>query len=228
MPYLKTLGLIFVAIPKTGTTSVTRALSNIAVHGKEMQLVKEPITAGFRKKHGFNMLRDRKPGRAKHLSAEQIRLILGQDEFLRCFKFSIVRNPWARMVSGYFYTHIMNEPSEIDKQRRGTTRTFHDLEFDEWIDRRWNKWKQGKMNNSQLKKLTDESGNLLVDHVGRLENAQESLDLVMKKTFTSKLLMPHVNGTKKNHYTKYYNEFTKRKVYEMCQQDIEYFKYKFT
>jgi hypothetical protein len=228
MPYLPSLGLIYVAIPKTGTTSVNRALRNSCQSKDDVKLVKDPIDKAFREKHQLNKIGDKRPGMAKHLSAIQLKYILGAEEFERCVKFSVVRNPWARMVSRYFFTHVDFQPSEPDKLRRGTSRTFHDQPFESWVYRIWIRSKVGQRKNGQLAKLVDNDGQLLVDHVGRLENVQATLDWVSKEVgLDSPLEMPHINGTRKGHYAQYYNAATKEMVAEICRQDIEYFGYQF-
>jgi len=227
MPYLSSLDLVYVAIPKTGTTSVTRALHGICPPGDPLQLVKEEVDQPFRRKYRLDEIGDNKPGRAKHLSALQIKYILGDEQFARCTKFSVVRNPWARMVSRYFFTHVESEPDEAEKLRRGTTRNFHDKDFDSWIKKVWKRHNSGRRNNSQLAKLVDLDGRLLVDHVGRLEDIQTTLDWVSGKVGVGPMEMPHVNGTRKGHYAQYYNESTKAMVAEICQTDIEYFGYCF-
>lgn len=227
MPYSKSLGLIFVAIPKTGTTSVTRALSRIEPSEGGLQLLNEWIDKEYRRKYNLDEIGDNKPGRGKHLSAIQIKYILGEEEFNRCLKFSVVRNPWARMVSRYFFTHVESEPSDEEKLRRGTTRKFHDQKFETWISKRWLRHKAGKRQNSQCRKLVDLDGQLLVDHVGQLENVQDTLDWVSDRVGIDRIKMPHVNGTRKGHYAKFYNERTREMVADMCSQDIEFFNYQF-
>jgi hypothetical protein len=227
LPYLDTVGLVYVAIPKTGTTSVTRALHDICQPGDSLKLVKDEIDASFRKQYHLDDIGDNKPGRAKHLSALQLKYILGDAEFARCTKFSVVRNPWARMVSRYFFTHVEAEPSDEEKQRRGTTRKFHNKDFERWVDRIWKRHNAGKRKAGQLAKLVDLDGQLLVDHVGRLENVQVTLDWVSQRLGIAPMQMPHVNGTRKGHYAQYYNASTKEMVAEICRQDIEYFGYRF-
>lgn len=228
MPYSKSLGLLFVAIPKTGTTSLTRALRYLQQTQEEpLQLVNEQITREYRKNHRLDEIGDRKPGRAKHLSAIQIKYILGDDEFNRCLKFSVVRNPWARMVSMYFFTHADSEPSIAEKRRRGTSRNFHKLDFEPWVRLQWKQYKMGKRANSQLRKLTDLDGQILVDHIGRLESVQDTLDWVAQEIGVDRIEMPYVNGTRKGHYVRFYTRHSQEMVEEMCRQDIEYFNYQF-
>lgn len=228
MPYSKSLGLIFVAIPKTGTTSVSHALKDISDrNGEELRLLKEYVDDDFRSRHRLDEIGDKKPGRTKHLSALQLKYILGEQEFARCFKFTLVRNPWARIVSRYFFTHRQSEPSEEEKVRRGTTRKFHDKEFEVWVRDRWKKFRSRGKGNDQLDKLTDLDGQLIVDHVGRLENVQACLDIVCDRLGVDRIEVPHVNGTKHKRYIDYYTDETRDMVAEMCRRDIEYFGYSF-
>jgi len=228
MPYSKSLGLIFVAIPKTGTTSMTRALQILQVpHGGDIQLAEEHITEEFRSRYCLDELGDSKPGRAKHLSAIQLKYVLGHDEFNRCTKFSLVRNPWARMVSKYHFTHQEFEPSDAEKLQRETKRSFHCLDFETWVYRGWKRHRKAKKKRSQLDKLVDLDGRMLVNHIGRLENAQDTLDWITRKLGVDRIEMPHVNGTRTGHYAKLYNRRTREMVWEMCRRDIEFFDYRF-
>lgn len=227
MPYLPSLGLVYVAIPKTGTTSITRALIDTSPSKDSVQLLTEFVDRDFRKKYNLDQIGDKKPGRAKHLSALQLKYILGEREFARCTKFTVVRNPWARMVSIYFFTHVEHEPSATEKRRRHTSRTFHNKDFESWIEKVWSRHNSGERKNSQLAKLVDLEGNLLVDHVGRLEDVQTTLDWVSSRAGIEPINMLHVNGTRKGHYSQFYNEETRAMVAEICRQDIEYFGYQF-
>lgn len=228
MPYSRQLAIVFVAIPKTGTTSFTRALHDLqASVGGELELINEAITPAYRRRFALDEIGDPRPGRAKHLSALQLRYVLGDEEFARCAKVSLVRNPWARMVSRYFFTHVTAEPEPAEKRRRGTTRRFHELAFEAWLERRWKRRHRRGEVNSQLRKLTGRDGELLVDHVGRLERAQETLDWLTMRLGMERVSMPHVNGTRKGHYSRYYTPATRELVAEMCREDIERFGYRF-
>jgi len=228
MPYLPSLGLVYVAIPKTGTTSLIRALRDVyEPTGNKVQLLTEKIDRQFRKKYRLDQIGDKKPGHAKHLSALQLKYILGDEEFARCTKFSVVRNPWAMMVSRYFFTRVESEPSLIEKLRRGTSRRFHEREFEPWIEKFLARHKSGERRNSQLAKLVDLDGNLLVDYVGRLEDVQVTLDWLSQRVGVDRIGIPHLNGARKGHYSQFYNQATKEMVAEICKLDIEYFGYQY-
>lgn len=229
MPYSKHLKFIHVAIPKTGSTSMVNALANLnQTHEAELTLVNEKINPAFRQQFNLNKIGDSKPGKAKHLSAIQLKYILGDEEFDRCFKFSIVRNSWSRMASVYFFHHADYEPSSEEKIRRGTTRKFHKLDFDSWVTKKYSNYKnKNKNKSSQLSKLTDLEGRLIVDYVGRLDTIQPSLDYICSKVGVKPISMPHTNGTNKTHYSHLYSQKTRDMVHEMCLTDIEYFNFSF-
>jgi hypothetical protein len=218
MPYSPSHNYVHVAIPKTGSTSLVRALQNLhARDGGSLELYRGEVTSRFRRKHRLNELGDSRPGRAKHLSALQLKKILGVEQYESCVSFSIVRNPWARLASRYFYTHVENEPSPAEKRRRRTRRTFHDLSFDAWIERHW-KARRGREYRNQVDKLTDLDGQVIVDFVGRLETFQESFDEICARLGVEKLPILHVNGTGKSHYSHYYSDRTKEIVKESVVQ----------
>ena len=251
MPYSKQLGLIFVGIPKTGSSSLVSALKTLqAPYGEDLQLLREFVDKNYRKRYRFGEIGDPKPGRTKHLSALQIKYVLGQEEFDRCIKFSVVRNPWSRMLSMYFFNHVDAEPSPELKLKRHTSRKFHNLDFETWLTRRWRRNKLsrlpanllgkrtnsenrpsvdavGRYSNNQLHKLVDQEGRVIVDHIGRLEQVQDTLDWVCRKIGTDRIEMPHINGARKGHYSNFYNHRTREMVEEMCREDIAFFNYQF-
>lgn len=222
MPYAERFQLVHVAIPKTGTTSVVRALQNLHdIHGGELTLVKDRIDATFRARYGLDALGDKQPGRAKHLSAIQLKTILGQ-RWDRAFSFSIVRNPWARTVSRYYFTHADNAPSEEERSRRGTGRTFHTKSFPRWLrDRVSEAERKGGLRN-QIEKLTDLEGRVIVDFVGRLDSVSRDFATVCERVGVPPIEVPHLNGTGRGaRYTELYDAETRELVRELYRRDIE-------
>ena len=202
MPYSKELNLIFVAVPKTGTTSMTRALGSLC----------------------SDLILRAKP--KKHYSIMNIRERISEDDFKRSLKFSVVRNSWSYMLSRYLFTHVDQEPSEKEKLRRKTQRTFHDLSLEDWVEERW-KDKECHWKYRQLRYLVDENGLAIMDHIGRLDNVQATLDWVTDELKVDRMEMPYVNGTRPGHYAQYYDENTMQMVQEICKDDIEYFNFEF-
>jgi len=221
-----------VAIPKTGSTSMLHAVKNIhmELYGNldNLLLYKgKKITPDFYKKYNLDQIGDTRGKVEKHLSALQIKYIIGEEPFNNCFKFSIVRNSWSYMVSRYHFTHVDYEPDEETKKKRQVSRNFHNLEFDTWVHKRWKRFKKNTPLSSQLSKLTDLDGNLIVDYVGQLENIQESLNYICNHVGLQRMEMPYVNHTRKIHYSELYTAETKEMVEEIHKKDIDFFGFEF-
>lgn len=228
MPYSETLNLVHIAIPKTGSTSMVRALYKLhELKGGTLTLHKEAIDDAFIRTHRLDELPGRPSGRAKHLSAAHLQRVLG-NRYSAAFSFTCVRNPWARALSRYFFTHESNAPSPEERLRRGTTRTFHRLEFPDWINRMVREaGKRGRANN-QIDKLTSADGKIIVNHIGRLEAVNETFSLVCRYVGVDPFPVPHVNTTgSRPKYVHFYDDRTRDAVADLCHLDIEAFGYKF-
>ncbi len=78
----------------------------------------------------------------------------------------------------------------------------------------------------QVEWLKDHEGNIVVDHILKMEHLSEDFKEVAMKIGIKKKL-PHLNKTKKEDYTKYYDGETKAIVAEWFKVDIERFSYSF-
>jgi chondroitin 4-sulfotransferase 11 len=153
------------------------------------------------------------------------------------YVFTIVRNPYERMLSLFFYA----------KQYMGEHRRNDFLANDPVIDSDFNKWIEyiysdkfdrtlinSKVNvfthcfGNQLNWLKDSDGNLMyVDRILRHEiNEYEDM-------FKNVMDMKHydcvtmVHPTKHEHYSKYYDDNSISLVTEHYQEDLDYFGYTF-
>ncbi|WAJ70692.1 sulfotransferase family 2 domain-containing protein [Catenovulum adriaticum] len=175
------------------------------------------------------------PERLAHLTADEYVNCghIRKDKFEAYFKFSFVRNPWSRIVSEYNY------------------RDYHKkLSFKEFLI-------EGLPDKSsysdayrhllpQYDFLHDDSGNLIVDFVGKFEQLQTDFDYVCDQLGFHDSELPHINSSKKKsrlqkilsfefkksndkrkHYTEYYDEESKKIVEDMYLKDIETFAYQF-
>jgi hypothetical protein len=185
----------------------------------------------------------RGPPRLAHMTAEEyVRLgYLEQDKFERYFKFSFVRNPWARLVSEYRYR------SRYAHQFSFKTFVFRKMPRPSWNDRYRHVM-------PQVRYLTDAHGELLVDFVGRFENLQADFGHVCRVLGFGECDLPRVNvsqahagglfsrrtlyrlaGALRGHlgsperkdYRAYYDEETREKVAEIYREDIRMFGYAF-
>ncbi len=147
------------------------------------------------------------------------------------FVFSVVRNPWARLVS--WYSMISQaDPTNIKPNHRfwqyiwREGPTFEDflVKCTDVIDD-FDGQKCAAFN--QLDYLTDPDGRIIVDFIGRLENIKEDASYIFKKVGLEGSELPHRNKSKHGHYSEYYTPVLRDLVGERYYKDIEYFGYEF-
>jgi len=150
------------------------------------------------------------------------------DEF---YKFSFVRNPWARLSSAFFYlSKGGNNP--YDKKLSNMYLKKYNGDFEFFVkDFIYNdKMKHLFHLHPQHEFICDETGRLLVDFVGRFENLQEDFNKVCDKFNVPHIELSQLNKTqyrKAVHYTEYYSIETRDIVAEKYRKDIEIFDYRF-
>lgn len=157
-----------------------------------------------------------------HWTATELRRKVGHERWRDCFTFSFVRNPWDRMVSLYFF-------------RRRSDKTgirSSGIAFPDWIRevfRRKNpRYRDdGRSFLSQTKYLTDESGGLLVDYVGRFERLREDVRGVAERAGIGGVELPHLRPTDRPDYRKVYDDASRDLVGEHFAEDIDRFGYSF-
>jgi hypothetical protein len=186
---------IFIAIPKTGTTSVQRRFELMNLEGTNICNTREPN------------LTQPKPLFTKHIPA--IELKQKCEKFDQYFKFSFVRNPYARAVSWVFY-HLRNENYDLENY------SFSELilRCPHWIWYPQHRWIYS-------------NGNNLMNFVGKIESLQQDFNIVCDKIGIPQQKLPHINKSNHKHYTEYYDNETRKMVSERYAEDIEFFGYKF-
>lgn len=136
------------------------------------------------------------------------------------FKFAFVRNPWDRMVSLYFFSKMKRKRYTHPKKYNESI----DLGFADFIE----KICVDACGLSQADCLfKDADGNPNMDFIGKVENMERDMCVVLKRIGLPNVLSPHLNASKHAHYTTFYNEYTRSLVEQSCARDIELFGYRF-
>lgn len=201
---------LFLANPKTGSTSLRNILDEYSQH-KELELLG--------KYHD-------------HWTARQYKSVfldLGYD-WDSFYKFINIRNPWDKYVSNFHYCKpdenfhpFYNE--KYDKNTAGSA------EFNGWVKFHLQTLKTPPQGCYRVDKFAgDADGNIIVDDIFPIEDfASTNLpNLIRRLGLNDDIKLPFLNTTKKRqNYQSYYDEESKALVAEFCYLDIEYGKYNF-
>ena len=203
---------IFVHVYKVAGTSIRAALSPYVYNPQK--LIQNRVLRRLGMKNALFCRYNALHQLNGHATAKEMKETLPSSVFNNYFKFSFVRNPWDWQVSLYkfgltYETH----------HQRDLISSFGS--FDEYLE-----WRINEDKHLQKDFLADESGNLLVDYVGKIENINQDFSFICEKIGIQAEL-PHLNKSPHDHYTSYYNPHTISMVAEAFAEDIECFDYRF-
>jgi len=142
------------------------------------------------------------------------------------FKFTIVRNPWDRLVSAYFF--LKNGGfNELDKawfsEELGVYSGFEDF-VRTWLNKK-NIWKWYHFQ-PQYHYILEKRKMMSLDFIGFLENIDEDFMYISKRIGVN-CSLPSSNKSKHATYTNYYTDETKNIVAEVYAEDIKLLGYNF-
>ena len=202
---------LFIHVPKTGGSSISRALAE-CVHRPEDHWVNR--TLGRVGIH-VNLYGPERVRRYRfHSTARVLRRHLSEETFESSFKFAFVRNPWDRMVSSYHFVAGCATHHRHRQVARG-------MNFKDYL--RY-EVARGKM--SQAAMLTDRSGRLLVDFVGRFERLAEDFHRVCQHLGLP-CQLGHHNRSRHRDYREYYDRESIELVRRHFGDEIDLFGYDF-
>lgn len=141
------------------------------------------------------------------------------------FKFTIVRNPWDKMVSEYFYYKQGGSPGFwrdkiLHKQMPDSFLKFVKNNF--WPV----KPKRPKHHCAQFSFLSANGEENVMDYICRFETLHEDAATVSDK-IGFRLKLPHLRKSEHRHYSEYYDTEALEIVAKKYKKDIDYFGYKF-
>jgi chondroitin 4-sulfotransferase 11 len=139
--------------------------------------------------------------------------------------FTFVRNPFARVVSAFFYLRNSKLRYRIDRRFRDEL-GLRKMDFNQFVKEKllitnymhFVEIIDGYIMNDDVSKF---------DFIGKTENMQKDLDVLCDLVELPKRILPHINKVPHKHYTEYYDDETKSIVAEKYAKDIEYFGYEF-
>jgi uncharacterized protein YozE (UPF0346 family) len=213
---------IFIHVWKVAGTSITKALEKYA-YNPDKYLPKLILKKAGVKSDDINQLIESVDrygmvspyaGLRRHARAKQVKQRLTAQKYDKFYTFAFVRNPWDWEVS--FYHYVLSRKNHAQHEQVKAMGNF-----EKYIE-----WKVNSNIDLQKNFVTDDSGKVIVDFIGRYENLSEDFQIVCDKLNLNASL-PHANKSQRKTYQKYYNPHTRKVLEECYQEDIEFFNYTF-
>lgn len=198
---------IFIHVYKVAGTSIKKSLEKYA---------KRPVMRRFLNviRLGSKVPYYRWRTFPSHIKVEDLKKEIPDKIYSNFYKFAFVRNPWEWQVS--LYHHMLQRKEHYQHKLIKSMKNF-----DEYIV-----WRVNENKVLQKEFITDSSGKIIVDFVGRFEILNNDFHHVCK-VLNINASLPHLNASSHKHYHSYYNEKTQRLVEENYSEDIELFGYTF-
>lgn len=197
---------LFVAIPKTATHTIRRALRP-QLHQYDWEQCRlfehkafplEPIT---QLGHG-------------HISCVQIKPFLPAGIWEQYWKFCFVRNPYDRFVSSCYFFH-RHEIQLMETDPLGTMR--HSLSDPET--------QQHFLFRPQYEFICDQAGQLMVDYVGRYETLQSHFDTICQRLQLPSIPLSVTNESVRKPASACYDQELQDMVADFYAKDFALFGY---
>lgn len=216
---------IFIHIPKCAGTSIERALGHLDNHSgrggqdhRTIRMIEKPIlTSNFLLSKG-NLLeilfRVRHKFRS-HTNSNN-KFTVTKDQYKSYFKFTFIRNPWARAYS--WYRNVMRD--EIHKINYNITGPLSLKEFLRLYSSVWHL-------RPQTCWIKDFSGEIPFHYIGRFENLADDFEEVCKLMNLGSITLPHKIKGLGVDYRKAYDMESIELVREMYMEEIKLFGYSF-
>ena len=203
------LGILFVHIPKTAGTSVHTALSDI---DQAAPVTRETISV------------PKLPN--KHAKAADWMALLGNETWEQLTSFTLVRNPWALMVSSYFWwiQKACKWPALLEDSIR-----VRDMgSFDRFMDSHYGRFYINQCPGT-MSEWFQADGRDLVTYVGRVEHLEQDIRKVLELAAApvSGLQLGHDNRTAHDDYRRYYSDSSREIVRRRFSDVIGRFEYRF-
>ena len=158
----------------------------------------------------------------QHLTLTQLKKILPKEIVDSYFKFTVIRNPYHRIVSEYAYVH----ETPTDK-----TKDFRDISFEEFLDKAFSLSEDEGVRlfdghlKLQMSYVIDEDHKIGVDQVYKMEKLKECTDKL--KTLTGlDISLPHARTTTFVSNKECLTHDNKVKIYDYYKEDFLFFDYR--
>jgi hypothetical protein len=147
--------------------------------------------------------------------------------------FTVVRNPWDRLVSAYHFARMRNSYWHNPHYLPDDYELLSQKSFEECVTilREERERLKNLVWHTQMRWVASPKslgGKVMVDRVLRFENIDHDFRELCRELGVSERELPRINTSDRaGHYQQYYNERTRKIVEEIYAEDIEAFGYSF-
>ena len=196
---------IFFAVPKTGTHAVREALRPHLGEGDWEQQLRygkqlSPLPEIAAVNHG-------------HVSYQQLCSALGVTAISEFFRFAFVRHPFDRFVSVCAFL-ARTDPSYAQDPTDWMKRALLRPQFCKRV-----------LVTPQHTLLSDKTGTVVLDFIGRYESLQADFDAVCDRLALPKATLPHRNRSEHDEYQNLLDDELKGALMQRYHQDFSAFNY---
>lgn len=208
MLYSEKYNLLFIAVPKTGTTSFTSTLSETLETERNVVCV-----------NGSSFVC------GEHDTLLQIAERVVWDSVKNMTVVGAVRNPWDRLVSSYHFYRNGRVFKLVSAGKQKNLKAIINVIAARFLP--FSIWLRLYRTKSCLSYLVDTKGDLAVNYVLRLEAFSEDIRSLCEKIGIPETELTHQNKSSRSNYQSYYTDSTRKLVERMFKDDIETFGYRF-
>ena len=216
---------IFIHIPKCAGTSIESALGHLDNHTgrggqdhRSLRMVEQPFITPhiFSSKENSSEALRRILYKYRAAMNQQNKLTVTKEQYDSYFKFTFIRNPWARVYS--WYKNVMRD--DIHKKSHNIT---GQLSLNEFL----RKFSGTGMLRPQTYWIKNFNGSIPLDYIGRFETLIEDFQNVCKLMHFPHITLPHKIKGSGEDYQEYYDKNSIAIITEVYQEEIKIFGYSF-
>lgn len=216
---------IFIHIPKCAGTSIEAALGHHdqleigkgRQDHRAVRLIQTPIPpSAYLTPSNLRELVRRYRWQSRDTDVRN-KLALTPEQYRDFYKFSFVRNPWARAYS--WYKNVIRDP-----KHHANHDMFPGISFDEFLKRNAGR----KMLRPQMYWLKEFDGSINMDFIGKFENLASDFSIVCQQLgIKTPPVLPHeIKGSSERYHDQYSSE-TRDLLARIYKEEIRMFNYSF-